>query len=236
MSNKPVIKAIFIDLDGTLLGSSNLKLRMNFIFNFYKNFKKYKLSLFRSILLMRKLRLCLENPSANNKLNTDNKTNYERAVDVLKNYLSIESKEAVAIIDTEFLDIFIKSKSCFYSYSNINDIHNLLEEMSTYSLVLATNPAWPKKCVLERLSWSGIASEHFDFISTSETMHSIKPNLNYYTELLERFNLKPEEVLMVGDPLKKDAVCKEVGIDFIQVHEVNNSIEGFQTLKKRVLA
>ena len=45
-------------------------------------------------------------------------------------------------------------------------------------------------------------------------MRHAKPSVNYYRELLTKISAKPEECLMVGNSMRKDAPCLETGIPF----------------------
>lgn len=75
-----------------------------------------------------------------------------------------------------------------------------------YKVVIATNPLYPEIALRQRLEWAGLTSDFaaYDFVTTGEAMHFAKPNPAYYAEILARVGLEPDEVIMVGDHLIND--------------------------------
>lgn len=71
-------------------------------------------------------------------------------------------------------------------------------------LVLATNPVFPRSAIVHRLEWAGITPDMFEFLTTYETMHTTKPDPDYYREILARVGVAPERALMVGNDLTND--------------------------------
>ncbi|ADQ15579.1 HAD family hydrolase [Halanaerobium hydrogeniformans] len=91
------------------------------------------------------------------------------------------------------------------------------------SLVLATNPLFPRQAVVERLNWAGIAAEDFDFISSYENMSYAKPNPNYYQEILDKIGASPNNCLMIGNDLEDDTAAQDIGIPTLIIN--NHLIE-----------
>lgn len=79
-------------------------------------------------------------------------------------------------------------------------------------LVLATNPLFPAVATKARMGWAGIAHFPWELITTYENSHFCKPNPAYYKEILQKLNLKAEEVLMVGNDPLEDLAAGELGI------------------------
>lgn len=75
--------------------------------------------------------------------------------------------------------------------------------------VLATNPLFPHTATENRMRWAGLEPEMFAEYTTYEDYHYCKPNPMYYTELLEKLGLKPEECIMVGNDLNEDILPTE---------------------------
>lgn len=73
-------------------------------------------------------------------------------------------------------------------------------------VVVATNPMFPSPAIEARLNWAGlpVAEFEFDLITTYENMHATKPHPIYYQEILDRIDVTPGEVLMVGDSWEND--------------------------------
>ena len=79
--------------------------------------------------------------------------------------------------------------------------------------VLSTNPIFPKAGTLTRMSFVGLNETDFDFITSYENSNFCKPNPKYFKMLLDKFNLKPEEVILIGNNELEDAWCAmQVGI------------------------
>ncbi|ACL70554.1 Haloacid dehalogenase domain protein hydrolase [Halothermothrix orenii H 168] len=81
-----------------------------------------------------------------------------------------------------------------------------------YGLVLATNPVFPPEAIRERLSWSGLKADDFDFITHYNNMHYCKPNLKYYKEILKNIGATPSRCYMVGNDVEEDMVAGRLGI------------------------
>lgn len=75
-------------------------------------------------------------------------------------------------------------------------------------VVVATNPLFPMSLIKQRLEWAGVpVSEYgYDLVTAYENMHSAKPNVAYYREILGRIDTEPEGAMMVGDSWENDIV------------------------------
>ncbi len=83
------------------------------------------------------------------------------------------------------------------------------------SVVIATNPLFPRPAIEQRLEWAGIpVSDHaFALVTTYENMHAAKPQPAYYREILAAVDAEPAGALMVGDDWKNDIIpAAEVGL------------------------
>ncbi len=69
------------------------------------------------------------------------------------------------------------------------------------SIVIATNPLFPMSAIEERLCWAGIPVDIFPYalITAYENMHSAKPQLSYYCEILTRVRVQAQDAIMVGN-------------------------------------
>ena len=68
-----------------------------------------------------------------------------------------------------------------------------------HKVVVSTNPLFPETAILQRLAWAGVADLPFDWVTTYENSRFCKPNLRYFDALAERLGLAPEQCLVVGD-------------------------------------
>ncbi len=81
-----------------------------------------------------------------------------------------------------------------------------------YQIVLATNPLFPSEVTHKRLRWAGFEPDEFDFITTFEDCCYLKPQIEYYQEILSNIGKSPNECLMVGNDALEDLVAKKLGI------------------------
>ena len=80
------------------------------------------------------------------------------------------------------------------------------------TLVLATNSIFPREAIVQRLSWGGLDPHLFNFITSYENMHFCKPNIQYYSEIIDVIGEQPEECLMVGNDAEEDMIAGKIGI------------------------
>ena len=92
----------------------------------------------------------------------------------------------------------------------------LLQEKG-YELIVATTPVVPLIANQERVRWSGLADIPWKDITSFETYNYSKPNLNYYQQICDKYNLNPAECMMIGDSLVKDFPSTELGMDFFLI-------------------
>lgn len=74
-------------------------------------------------------------------------------------------------------------------------------------VVLATNSLLPYEAIKTRISFIDLTENNFDYISKYETLHCTKPNPNFFKEILNDMNLKANEVIMFGNNAIEDAIC-----------------------------
>lgn len=86
-----------------------------------------------------------------------------------------------------------------------------------HTLILATNPVFPKIATYSRIRWAGLDVNDFKYITTYENSHSCKPNLCYYQEIVDAFQLDPKECIMIGNDVKEDMVARKLGMDVFLV-------------------
>ena len=82
-----------------------------------------------------------------------------------------------------------------------------------FRVVLATSPMFPKIATESRIRWAGLEPEDFEFYTTYENMSFSKPNIKYYSEIVKRLGLQPQECLMVGNDVGDDMIAQEIGMN-----------------------
>ncbi len=86
-------------------------------------------------------------------------------------------------------------------------------------LICATNPVFPMSATITRMDWAGICPEDFDFVTLHTSSTWCKPNPEYYLEILERFNLMPDEVIMIGNDTLDDLGALDCGIKVVLIDD-----------------
>ena len=117
----------------------------------------------------------------------------------------------------------------------IKNTRNLIIKIKEMSLkvVIASNPMLPETVQQLRLNWAGLAGMNFDVITHALNSTYCKPNLNYYLEICEKINIKPEKCLMVGNDTFNDMIAAKTGMrTYLTTDGKNNSVEVSRELAK----
>ncbi len=80
-------------------------------------------------------------------------------------------------------------------------------------VILATNSFFPIEAISSRLDWIGLSVDDFDYITIYNNSSYCKPNLGYFKEIVEKFNLNPEKCIMIGNDVAEDMVASQLGMD-----------------------
>lgn len=123
-------------------------------------------------------------------------------VDILKHFPDIDK----TIFDDFYRVDFLKTLVCVGENEYARKIVDYCKDNFEY-VVLSTNPLFPKVATLLRMNKVGLKEDDFDFITSYENSSFCKPNPAYFTFLLEKFNLKPDEVIVFGNNDYEDCEC-----------------------------
>lgn len=80
------------------------------------------------------------------------------------------------------------------------------------TVVIATNPVFPRPVVEARLLWGKIHDYPYHLVTTYENTRYCKPHPNYFRDLLDHLGLGPDQCLMVGNDTEHDLAARQVGI------------------------
>ncbi|MBR4344059.1 MAG: HAD family hydrolase [Lachnospiraceae bacterium] len=131
-----------------------------------------------------------------------------------KTFAGIFGEEALS--DREIFDEFYRNefdnvkKVCGNNPASDRIVKQLKSE--GLKIVLASNPVFPETAQKKRMQWAGLNPDDFDYITSYENSHFCKPNTKYYSEILEILGLKAEECVMVGNDVNEDMCASELGI------------------------
>lgn len=125
----------------------------------------------------------------------------------------------IPVFDNFYKTDFHNAKAVTYPTELSKQIVELAHQKAE-KVVLATNPLFPAVAIESRLSWIGLSSKDFDLITDYETSSFCKPNPDYYMEILNKLNLKPENCFMVGNNIDEDIIAsKKSGINGFLVND-----------------
>lgn len=101
-------------------------------------------------------------------------------------------------------------KACGYDERAAQAIRQI--KAMGYRVALATNPLFPAIATQSRAKWAGLDPEDFALITTYENSYHCKPNPDYYREIMDKLDVKPEECMMVGNDVSEDMIARELGM------------------------
>ena len=196
MNFKNEIKAVFFDLDGTLLPME----QDYFVKQYFKGIAAHaaphgidpKTLIDATVAGTRDM-----------IKNNGERTNMEVFWDRFFAFIGEERKDLIGILDEYYLDGF-KRLSEFTGENKL--ARNMIEAArgNGRKVVLATNPVFPMQAQRERISWIGLNEGDFDHITSYENSSFCKPNPKYYLDICEKMGVAPENCLMIGNDESDD--------------------------------
>ncbi len=93
----------------------------------------------------------------------------------------------------------------------VREVFVKLKEMGV-KLVIASNPIWPEIVQRKRLAWAGLGDWNFELITHIENMSHCKPHIEYYLEVCQKINEKPDGCLMIGNDPVNDLIVAKIGM------------------------
>ena len=197
------INTILFDLDGTLL-SINMK---DFENIYYSSLS----ASFKDIMPPDNFMKILYGSVMAMVNNTEHRTNEEVFMEAMKTHVNDDLEKYADMFSTYYKNDFDVLKEAVLDTTEMQEATKALKSKG-YNLVIATNPLFPKEAIEKRIQWSGIDRSDFSYVSYFEKNHYCKPNLQYYEEILESIDKRPEECMMVGNDALEDLVAGKLGI------------------------
>lgn len=201
-------KAIFFDMDGTLL-PMDMKVFTSGYFKFLaKKLAKYEIPFDKLVAAI------WDGTGSMVKNNDPDMRNdvvfWERFNENIPGLPIKEvAKDCNEFYSKEFMEAKIFTEDNPLAVKAVELAHEKAEIVA-----LATNPLFPMDGQRTRMSWVGLKEEDFDLVTAYETDYYCKPNPNYFLSVCERLGVKPEECLMIGNDEEEDMyACSMVGID-----------------------
>ena len=199
-----MIKAVFFDLDGTLLPMDQDTFVQAY---FSKMAQKMAPRGYEPKALINSIWA----GTAAMVANDGSKTNEAVFWDKFAETLGFNARDDEAVFQEFYANEFQQARAVCGFEPMAADIVRILKEKG-YRLALATNPIFPAIATESRIRWAGLVPEDFAYYTTYENSTCSKPNPNYYRELLGKLELQPKEVLMVGNDVAEDMVAETLGM------------------------
>lgn len=216
-----MIDTILFDLDGTLL-----PLDMEKFTEIYFNEMGY---MFKDIIEPGLLVKYVWDATRAMVSNTEYRTNEEVFMDRFSELIEGDITEYQQQFDDFYDTHFHKTREAVRSHELIKEIVATLK-VKNYKLVIATNPLFPRKAILHRIEWAGLDMKDFSYITSYENNHYCKPQLHFYSEVLDIVGKKPEQCMMVGNDVQEDLIAQKLGIKTFlvknhMIHRTRETVE-----------
>lgn len=205
-----MIKAVMFDLDGTLLPMNEEEFTRGYFGLLYKNaapFGYEKDEFIKTVLtgthLMRK--------------NDGKATNEEVFWKYFASVYGEDKLKDKAIFDKFYLTDFAKTKAFCSENPKAKEIVDYCRKKAE-KVIVASNPLFPKEAMEWRLKFAGLEPDCFDYISEYANSSYSKPNPLFLKEVLDKNELKPDEVVYFGNSEIEDGrPAEELGIKVFMV-------------------
>lgn len=190
------MKAIFFDLDGTLLPLDE-KLFVDIYFaELSKVFSVYNID-------SKKLVETIWTATHEIIKNDGKRTNEEAFWEKFKSIINIDLSNVKEVLEKFYAnEFFTKLKKCS-AENNLAKVAVNLAKKNGRKVVLATNPVFPIDALV-RLKWTGLDIDDFDYVTHYSNSSFSKPNPKYYLDLCKKLDVEPKECLMIGNDERQD--------------------------------
>lgn len=200
------INTFIFDLDGTLLPMPSQELFLE------SYFKALAMKIIPYGIDVEKLTKAVWTGTYAMIGNDGSMTNEQRFWNTFSEILGEEIRSLEPVFDDFYQNEFNLAKSTTSANPLAKECIRILKEKG-YTLVLATNPIFPRVATQARISWAGLSAEDFTHITTYENATFCKPNPDYYTEILNIIQKKSYECIMVGNDVTEDMCVSVLGVD-----------------------
>ncbi len=213
-----MIKTVFLDLDDTLLRTYTDKFVEQYVIGLTASILEHYPALAQASVSPGKvLQRALGTTIQNLDPTLINAEVFGRAV---QDMLDLPVDSMQALLDDYHQEPYSKLASLT---DRIDAAASLIDQLADMGIavVIATNPVFQLKPVLQRLAWAGLDRPRvpFTFVSNIEELHYTKPHPHFYEELLARTGAEADETIMVGDSLTEDMIpAAQAGLNTFWIH------------------
>lgn len=189
-------KAIFFDLDGTLLPLEQSTFSRTYFGGLAKVLAPFGIGPEQAVAAVKTGLLQMQK-------NTGEQLNETVFWQAFSEVLGRPCDDCRNNCDTYYTTGFHDLRACTRENPQAKTVVELARKAAG-KVVLATNPVFPMVAQTTRLSWLGLTQTDFDHITCYSNAHYCKPNPQYYLEICRLLGVEPRECLMVGNDELED--------------------------------
>lgn len=204
MQNTAKIKAVFFDLDGTLLPMDQEVFTKAYFKNLAKKLAPYGYD-------PEKLISAIWTGTGAMIKNDGSATNETAFWKTFSAIFPEKGRTDEPVFEDFYKNEFDGAKAACGFTENAKKVVDLIKEKGL-TLILASNPIFPMIAQKKRMAWAGVNAEDFSYITSYENSSFCKPNPAYYEEILKNTGLNPDECLMIGNDAIEDTAAEKAGI------------------------
>ena len=108
--------------------------------------------------------------------------------------------------DEFYVNEFKQTKEVCFDNPYAKEIVEYCKKNLQYT-ILSTNPIFPLAGTITRMSFVGLKPEDFTFVTAYENSCHTKPNPKYFQDLLDKYHLTKDEVIVIGNNAYEDGEC-----------------------------
>ena len=97
------------------------------------------------------------------------------------------------------------------AYDRVGEVLTRVKKKGLRS-ILATNPLFPMVATHARIRLGKMSADDFEYITAYENSSYCKPDPAYFTELLTKLDISPDECVMIGNDTRDDFSAHALGI------------------------
>lgn len=199
-----MIDTILFDLDGTLLKMNEKQFIQSYFSRIQALFEHLELDV---PLVMKGFLQGVTAMISNNGTKTNEEAYWDTFTAITKIDRNLLEPHLQTFYETTFNEVIEATDT----YENLQAVLDHLINKG-YTLLLTTNPMFPRIATMSRIRWANLNPESFKEITTFENYHYCKPNPHYYREVLEKMGIEPNKCLMVGNDAQEDLVVQKLGM------------------------
>lgn len=131
----------------------------------------------------------------------------------------------IAHMDKFYRNEFLQLQAATRADESVKQTMETLKQKG-YRLILATNPLFPPVATDTRIAWAGLEPDDFEYITYYDNSRYCKPNPKYFEEILDHTGLEARECYIVGNDVRDDLSAVALGFEaFLVLDHVIGDIE-----------